>query len=524
MIIPGIPGWFLKSKLMKKLKIGFLYLAALALLSVGCSKKDDSSGAGTDNNNNGGGTTSPYPKAPTSNPNGYATVISADCSQPKGDVMRIEQANVHSTTSALPGEKARTWLQGMKHTTIRTWLALSTIYNKGYTYKYDGGPDAETSLAYYSTCADSLLIALTAYNGSASAPVPAKPAAFQSFLTQTLLYYKTKFPKIKYIEAGNEPDYLGEAVTDYYDNYKYYYKAVNDVNAQLGLTGNNRIMLSNGPFTSSTSTGGQITYNYTAGFLALYAADTDPNKRLDFFSIHCYNGINDPITLKTCKPQILSALAANHLPNMPVFVTEYGMVGGEFIPSGWSESDMMTAWPAAQLAKAFFLYDGGCDRVFNWCINHGSIPHKSELADLANAYPNPYGNAMLFCKEISARGTRIAAASTKLSATTGLGINALASMGNSKGIAVLVWNYNYTAAVADQNINVQINNIPSSAFAGGKMNVKVYMLDSNNNNIFTNPLQTSLQTTSDNTYAYASSLATSLKLQQNSVALIVVSP
>jgi hypothetical protein len=508
---------------MRKFKFHFLYLLSLVVLSAGCSKSTapavDNDGG---NNGGGGGGTSQYPNAPT-NPNNYTTIINADCSVTQGNVMRIEQANVHSTTSALPSEKARTWIQGLNHTTIRTWLALSTIYNKGYTYKYDGGPDAETSLAFYSTCADSLLVALTAYNGSASAPVPAKPTAFQSFLTQTIIYYKTKFPKIKYIEAGNEPDYQEELVTDYYDNYKYYYKAINDANAQLGLTGNKRILLSNAPFTSSTSSGGLITYNYTAAFLALYKADPDVNKKLDFFSVHCYNGITDPITLKTVKPQITATLANNGMPALPVFITEYGMVGGDFIPTVWSESDIMTAWPAAQLAKAFYLYDGGCDRVFNWCINHGTILHKSELGDLTNAIPNPYGNALLFAKEVSARGTRIKVVSNKLS-TAGLGINALASMGNSKGVAILVWNYNYTNAVADQNINVQLSNIPTTSFPDGKMNVKVYMLDSNNNNFFNNSTQSTLKTTSDNTYAYSSSLATSLKLQQNSVALIVVTP
>jgi hypothetical protein len=510
---------------MRKFKRHFLYLLSVAFIAAGCSKSSDSGSAstGTNTGTNTGGGTGQYPAAPSSNPNGYSTIINADCSITQGNVMRIEQANVHSTTSPLPSEKSRTWIQGMNHTTIRTWLALSTIYNKGYTYKYDGGADAETSLAYYSTCADSLLIALTAYNGSVSAPVPAKPTAFQSFLTQTLIYYKNKFPKIKYIEAGNEPDYLGEEVADYYENYKYYYKAVNAANTQLGLTGSNRILLSNAPFTSSTSSGGNITYTYTAAFLALYKADTDPGKRLDFFSVHCYNGINDPITLKTVKPQITATLATNGLAALPVFITEYGMVGGEFIPSGWSESDMVTTWPAAQLAKAFYLYDGGCDRVFNWCINHGTILHKSELGDLTNATPNPYGNALLFAKEVSARGTRIKVTSSKLS-SAGLGINALASMGNSKGVAILVWNYNYTNAVADQNINVQLSNIPQANFPDGKMNVKVYMLDSNNNNFFNNANQNTLKTTSDNTYAYSSSLATSLKLQQNSVALIVVTP
>jgi hypothetical protein len=505
---------------MKTLKVNFLYIVLLAMLAAGCSKKEAtiSGGTTTPPTNTGGGTTT-YPTAPN-NPNGYPTVVTADCSQTQGNVMRIEQANVHSTTSDLPGPKAQAWLQGFHHNTIRTWLALSTINTDGYNYKYDSGATVESSLALYSTCADSLLIALTAYEATT---LPAKGTPLQNFITSTLLHYKTSYPKIKYIEAGNEPDYLGETVTDYYNIYKYYYTAVNAVNAQLGLTGNNRILLSNAPFTDSSTSGGNITYDFTNQFLALYKADTDPTKKLDFFSIHCYSNETTPSTFLTAKPQILNTMASLGLPAVPVFVTEYGMVGGSFIPSVWTESDIMTAWPAAQLAKAYYLYQGGVDRVFNWCISHGTILHKSELGDLTNAYPNPYGNALLFCKELSARVTRIKAASTKL-ASTGLGINVLASMGNSQGVAVLVWNYNYTNAVADQNINVQISNIPQTQFPNGSMTAKVYMIDSGNNNIFNNPTQNTLATTLNTTYAYSASLAVPLKLQQNSVALIVLTP
>lgn len=506
---------------MKILKTTFLGAVLLALLAAGCSKKEGTPDPPAPPSG-GGQNTSPYPDAPN-NPNNYPTVISADCSQSQGNVMRIEQANVHSTSSALPGDKAKTWLQGMNHNTIRTWLALSTINRLGYNYKYDGGPTVETSLAYYSQCADSLLIALTAYH-STSTVMPAAGVPMQNFITQTIVYYKTKFPKIKYIEAGNEPDYDEESVTDYYNDYKDYYKGVNAANIQLGLTGKDRLMLSNAPFTSSTTTNGVVDYTYTNAFLALYAADTDPGKKLDFYSIHVYMGAANPIVCQTNVPEIVNALKANSLPTIPVFVTEYGMLGGTQLPSSWSESTAMTAWAPAQMAKAYYLYTGGAARVFNWCIAHGSILHKSELADLTNAYANPYGNALLFCKEVSARGTRIKTASTKLSATTGLGVNALASMGNGKGIAILVWNYNYTTTVADQNINVQISNIPSSAFSGGKMNTKIYIVDSGNNNIFNNPSQTMLKTTLDADYKYSSSLSVPLKLEANSVALITVTP
>jgi len=472
---------------------------------------------------------SPQPTIPTLPPltptgtSGSSSVITVDCGQQQGAVMRIEQANVHSTTSALPsGEKARLWLQGLGHKTIRTWLALRTINSDGYNYKYSSGANVEPSLAYYSTCADSLLIALTAYTPTPTAPLPGngKGVLFQNFIKQTIVYYKTKYPKIKYIQAGNEPDYAGESATDYYEVYKDYYKAVNAANTELGLAGNSRIMLSNGAFTSTTNFAGTITY--TNQFLALYAADTDPAKRLDFFSMNCYTEQNNPKLFETAKPQVTAALAAKNLNPRQVFVTEYGLVGGTFIPAAWIQSQIMTAWAPAQLAKAFYLYEGGADRVFNWSISHGEIIHKSELGDLTNAIAYPYGYALQFAKEVSDRGTRVKATSTKLSAQ-GLGINALASMGNSKGIAILVWNFNYTNFTPDQEINVQINNIPQAAFTG-KINAKVYMVDSKNNNFYISPAQNTLATTIDKAYDYASTLSIPLKLEGNSVALIVLNP
>ena len=54
-------------------------------------------------------------------------------------------------------------------------------------------------------------------------------------LSKILKELKTNFPKIKYIEATNEPDYANEGVTpdNYYNYYKIYYRAVNKVNAVL---------------------------------------------------------------------------------------------------------------------------------------------------------------------------------------------------------------------------------------------------------------------------------------------------
>jgi hypothetical protein len=499
---------------LRKMKITTKFLGLLLVVSIGfgCAKN------------------SPQPTIPempalpggTGGPSA-TSAITIDCAQPQGSVMRFEQANVHSTTSALPGEKARKWLQDLKHSTLRTWLALRTINKEGYNYNYTSGVGAETSLTYYSTVTDSLLIALTAYTPSSSFPLPGngKGTAFQNYITQTLVYYKNKFPKIKFIQAGNEPDYNGESAADYYEVYKDYYKAINAANAQLGLSGTNRIMLSNGAFTSTTNFAALM--SYTNQFLALYAADSDPGKRLDFFSMNCYTEQTNPKLFETAKSQVTAALAAKGITPRQVFVTEYGLSGGTFIPAAWVQAQLMTAWAPAQLAKAFYLYEGGVDRVFNWSISHGEIIHKSELADLNNAYPNPYGYALMFGREVADRGTRIKATSAKLSAQ-GLGINALAAMGNGKGIAAMVWNYNYTNFTPDQDIKVQFNNIPQTAFANGKINVKIYYIDSKNNNIYSNPTQQSLAVTSETAANYSATLSLSLKLEGNSVALITLNP
>lgn len=492
-------------------KKNFIGLLAITALGLGCVK------------NNPQPTIPEMPTLTGGTGNTASSVITVDAGITQGNVMRFEQSNVHSTTAALPGEKTRTWLQSMNHKTIRTWLALRTINNEGQNYKYDSGVPVETSLAFYSTCADSLLIALTAYTPTASLSLPGngKGALFQNFIKQQIVYYKTKFPKIKYIQAGNEPDYNGETAANYYEVYKDYYKAVNAANAELGLAGNNTIRLSNAAFTSTTNFFAG-TMDYANQFLALYAADTDPGKRLDFFSVNCYTEQTNPKLFETVKPQITAALNAKGITPRQVFVTEYGLVGGTFIPAAWIQSQIMTGWAPAQLAKAFYLYEGGSDRVFNWAIAHGDILHKSEIADLNNAYPNPYGYALMFGKELSDRVTRIKATSTKLS-DKGLGINAIAAMGNGKGMAILVWNYNYTNFTPDQEIKIQINNIPQSLFTG-KMNAKVYMIDSKSNNIYNDPNAKTLTETSTNAYDYAATLSIPLKLEGNAVALIVLNP
>ena len=95
------------------------------------------------------------------------------------------------------------------------------------------------------------------------------------------MLYEVITPKIKYIEATNEPDYANEGVTpeNYYQYYKIYYKAVNKVNADLNPESP---LLVGGPSIS------QFSLTWLKPFLDAYVEDPSPDKRIDFISFHGY--------------------------------------------------------------------------------------------------------------------------------------------------------------------------------------------------------------------------------------------
>lgn len=448
--------------------------------------------------------------------------------------MRIEKASTHSTSSPQPGEKTRTWLQNQDLDIVRTWIQLRHVYNNGnvdYDAEYRSGVGTEESLAFYSTVADELLIALSAQYPSSTWSLP-EGDAYVDFIRETLIHYKTKFPKIKYVQVGNEPRHAGqtmscpegdeEACTPpsrqyYYPMYQAYYQAISEVNAELGLE-DDPILISNGAFTGNLAR----MLDYAHEFFAAYAADPNLEKKFDVFSFHSYGETGDPFELEDARRRIHAAMESHGLPAVPIFVTEYGMLGGSPLPSGKTLAETVTMQPAAMLTKAFYLYEGGINAVFNWSIHHATLTHKSQIADLENAYAYPYGQALVLAQEVSDRQTRIEATSNNI--YMGLGTHVLASMKSGEGIAVLVWNYNWISDAPEDEFNVLVKNIPQSEFDGGKMHSSIYIIDSDKNNYFTNTGQTTLQVTEEEDLDYSSSLTIPLQLEKNAVALVLLTP
>jgi hypothetical protein len=446
--------------------------------------------------------------------------IVVDAGQRLGPVMRFEQASTHSTSSPLPGDATRAYLRSLDQAVVRTWIQARYVYNNGstdYNYKYESSNvGAEDALKFYAGTTKSVLIALSAYNPSSAWSMP-QGDSLDAFLTRTLVYYKSKYPNVRYIQVGNEPDASDETMATYYPVYRHYYRAVNAANRALHLRGDRRLLISNGPFTSNLTN----MLRYADGFLAAYAADPDPDKRLDFFSFHSYGDIAQPVVLATARQRIDAAMQAHGLPAIPVFVSEYGVFGGASLPVRFTKAELVTLQPAGQLTKAFYLYEGGVDQVFDWAIHHSSLPMKSQLADVRTAIPYPYGNAMLLGRKLSERGTRIAATSNAISAN-GLGTHVLASMRPGKGIAVLLWNFNWRDSVATPEFNVLVKNVPHSAAGGGRVRATIYLVDSKTNNYYTNQTQTSLVPTFTTELDYSPTLTIPIRLERAAVALIEI--
>src|SRR5690606_4682457 len=130
------------------------------------------------------------------------------------------------------------------------------------------------------------------------------------------------------------------------------------------------------------------------------------NKRLDYFSFHSYGETNRPAELLDARNAIDDMMQDYSLPSIPIFVTEYGLSGGSTLPNGMTIEQMVTMQPSGQFTKAFYLYEGGIDGVFNWSIHHATMPQKSLLLDVEQAIPAPYGNAITLARELSKRKTR----------------------------------------------------------------------------------------------------------------------
>lgn len=347
-------------------------------------------------------------------------------------------------------------------------------------------------------------------------------------LEKILLELKTNFPKIKYIEATNEPDYANEGVTpdNYYNYYKIYYKAVNKVNATLKPE---IPLLVGGPSIS------QFSLKWLQPFLDAYVADSSTDKRIDFISYHGYYTKPDsayilfkdnPSLVKDQRTILNEELAKRNMDtNMPVFVTEMGMYPGPAFDDFVSlKNDHLRQ--AAGMASLFYWYLNNADNTypFNWVTRHRKEGRKDQLVTRDEKQQpfiqtdkfTPYGNMMVMMSKM--KENRIAT-TTSNSIQEGKGLYSLATK-DKKGISIMVWNFQGTHSQGYESA-LKVENLPVE-WKGKNIKVQTYKIDAETSNYHADLENCNLQIVDEKTIVANEAYQTTLHFDPNTLQLIVL--
>lgn len=486
-------------------------------------------------------TPAPAPASP------QAATVTVDFNKSRGDFLHPERYNNFGRWSAWqPQRDADVRFlneQGLHGSIYKVWVDAERVHDpKTNAYNYQGVDDY---LADASLLSNELLMVMD--TRVSVRDMKRTPADIKPIIKRIMTDLKRRYPQIRYIEAFNEPDHnLAKSLTPagLYDYYKVYYEAVNEINRELQPQVPLEI---GGP--------GYMQFNekWMNAFLDRYAADTSPDKRLDFLSWHAYGefpeGTGDsngprayhfykgnPSEVAGQRKLLNAALSSRRLDTkIPAFITETGIYPG---PSFDNQSDARPDYliGAAGVPALHYWYMEQPDTYpFNWVIRHSSEERKDQLVtrsrdgeriavkgnDNAEGLPTdtftPYGNAMAMMAKL--KKERVMAQSSALK--DGIGIYSIATK-DEYGAAVMVWNYQH---VGQQGYNVTINmgNLPAN-LRGKSLCQRMYRIDSQVSNYWTNPRTANLQQVAATIVKPARRHSVPVDLTPNALQLVTLEP
>ena len=367
-----------------------------------------------------------------------------------------------------------------------------------------------------------------------------KPADLVPLLTLAIRELKEQVPAVDYIEAFNEPDWVNYVQQvragkepevrpeDLYDWYVPFYQAVNTVNKDLSP--NERLRVG-GPTLMSFDHVGWI-----PSFLDGYAADTSPDKRLDFISWHGYGYFDestnyrsyvffkdDPSMVADQRARLDAMLKERGISTyIPALVTETGIYPGPaFDDPDPSRNDWVRQAPG--LASLHYWYAEQPDIYpFNWTVRHAGEGRKDQLVTLRGDNETspaetftPYGNMLLMQSML--RDERVVASSNALEA--GKGVYAIATKGD-KGAAVMIWNYQGKDATP-YRVTLDMSGLPAEA-RGRTATQRQYRIDENTSNYWTDPENADLQQVAQSTVTLGDGHQLTLDLPPNAMHLVTL--
>ena len=287
---------------------------------------------------------------------------------------------------------------------------------------------------------------------------------------------KRACPNLRYIEVCNEygcSGFIGCTAEQYYEFYRLAYQAVNEVNRELTLAGEDRVLVG-GP---NVVRNAMVALNR---FFENFSQDTSPDKRLDFVSWHEYH--NDYAALAHREEQVRHMLSLYGLPaELPMFITEHapyhpkagsteynlingaGLVKSLYFTSSYS--------PGVHIMPWVMYHDGNIQTRFMWFEG----PNEPDTrADQLRMLPAGCSMKLLSMHKDWEIAVDNAVADDQI---------VLASVQND-GLVVEAVNYG-----EPQDVRLRVDKLPEvfSALADGKVRVVKYLIDREHSNCVARP-------------------------------------
>ena len=456
-------------------------------------------------------------------------VVSINASKETGKLLRTERYNNITRTHMLDSREIDLYKEnGLGAKVLRVWLSDEKIYDKEtgkYNYEFTNEYLTAASPATDFILANFKFVGLI--QEWALTPEQAQP-----IVEKILTDLKSKFPKLRYIEVMNEPDFGPEyqnkiTPANYYSYYKVVNEAVNHVNSKS----NPAIPLEvGGPAIA------KFDLQWLSAFLDDYMKDPSPNKKLDFVSWHAYFEPtdssyaflkDDPSRVKNQRLLFEEELDKRGLSkSIPAFMTEMGIYPGPlFDQQGSFRNDHLRQ--AAGLASIHYWFlESDHIYPFNWVMRHhvegrkDQLVTRDEFGDPMVHYDKftPYGNSLIMFAKLKENRLQ---ASTSTSISEGKGVYALATS-DSSGVAAMVWNYQSVHNIGYQT-KVVFNNLPTS-FENQTFIVKTYRIDFETSNYHADLENSNLELVEEKVYKNAKEFKKTIFLHPNALQLLVLEP
>jgi len=286
-----------------------------------------------------------------------------------------------------------------------------------------------------------------------------------------LKHYKQKFPKIRYVEVGNEyaaGSFMQGTAEEYFTFYRLGSQAIAEINEELGLQYDNKILVG-GPVVT-----GHI-LDKIDKFLQFYSAEPTSKRYLDFIAWHDYDKSLE--TSSNRQEEIVELLKKYDIPhNLPLFMTEhdpyhfredkpeYHFLNAAYLPKSLYFSSLKS--PRVRIFPWVLFHNSEIQTKFMWFDGPNEVDTKaSEIRTL------PIGYSM---KLLSMLRGREAVVNNIID-----GKDLVLATTERNRLVVEAINYS-----GERQVKLNIENLLSifPDMKGKKVRLKKYVIDSSHNN------------------------------------------